>query len=94
MEALAGSLANARAANDPKAQHRANQALGQQLSASFQSRGLASVETDQPLRITWGRDGQVFDTLGRQLESLCDDCVYTMEFAHQAPNSPEGKAAR
>jgi hypothetical protein len=83
LDSLATQIESARGTKNTVAEASANGALAAHLSNSFSFRGLASVESDETLRLTWDSSGQVFETLGRRLENLCNDCVYGIEFQHQ-----------
>lgn len=86
LETLAQRLTVARQRKDAPAITQLNQALAARLEGrdgEYFYRGLESVETDQVLQVAWNQTGEVFDTLGRSLENLCENCVYGMEFEHR-----------
>lgn len=83
LDSLATKIDSARTTKNTVAQASANGALAAHLSNSFSYRGLASVESDETLKLTWDSSGEVFEALGRRLENLCNDCVYGIEFQHQ-----------
>lgn len=50
----------------------------------YKLRGFDTVETDEVIKVSWsGNDKEIFNTLGRSLRNICEDCVYGVEFEHK-----------
>lgn len=86
LESLAQRLTEARQRQDAPVITDLNRKLAAQLEGQegkYRYRGLDTIATDQVLKVSWNQSGELFDTLGRSLENLCENCVYGMEFEHR-----------
>jgi len=49
----------------------------------FKRRGVEEIVTDRAIQVTWEGSDVNFPIFSRRLESLCEDCIYVVEFIHE-----------
>jgi len=86
LESLAQRMDEARQSKNSKVATELNAQLTAQMEGKggqYKSRGLDTVETDEVVNLSWNGTKEVFNTLGRSLRNICENCVYGVEFEHQ-----------